>query len=273
MEVREGGVALVIDDAGATYPVRVDPMVWTQQAELTASDGGADDWFGVAVSVSGDTALVGVGPQVGANAAQGAAYVFVQSGATWTQQAELIASDGAVGDCFGTSVSVSGGTAVVGASLHDVGANADQGAAYVFVQSGTTWTQQAELTASDGAANDELRRVGVGERRHGPRRCRQPPGRGERRQGAAYVFVQSGTTWTQQAELTASDGAAVDYFGGSVSVSDGTALVGARNHQVGANATKARRTSSCRAAPRGPSRPSSPRATAPRTTSSAIRCR
>jgi hypothetical protein len=146
MEAREGGVALVIDDAGATYPVRVDPMVWTQQAEITASDGAASDLFGSGVSVSGGTALVGApglcmsGPPC-TNAQQGAAYVFVQSGATWTQQAELTASDGVAGDQFGFQVSLSGGTALVGAPFHHGG----QGAAYVFVQSGTTWIQRAEL--------------------------------------------------------------------------------------------------------------------------------
>ncbi len=82
---------------------------------------------------------------VGTNASQGEAYVFVQSGTTWTQQAELTAADGAASDYFGQSVSVDGATAVVGANQHMVGANASQGAAYVFAQSGTTWAQQAEL--------------------------------------------------------------------------------------------------------------------------------
>jgi hypothetical protein len=78
--------------------------------------------------------------------------VFVGSGATWTQQAKLIASDGAVSDGFGISVAISGTTAVVGAP----GKNSYTGAAYVFVGSGTTWTQQAKLTAADGAANDQF---------------------------------------------------------------------------------------------------------------------
>jgi MYXO-CTERM domain-containing protein len=236
MLVREGGVALVIEDAGASYPLRVDPVVWTQQAELTAGDGAAGDQFGYSVSVSGGTAIVGAHTRyVGANARQGAAYIFVKSGATWTQQAELTASDGAASDRFGNSVSVSGGTAIVGALDHTVGANAQQGAAYIFVQSGGTWTQQAELTASDGAAGDEFGysvsvsggTAVVGAFNHTVGANAQ--------QGAAYVFVQSGGTWTQQAELTASDGAASDLFGISVSVSGGSAIVGADNH-VGTNA-------------------------------------
>jgi MYXO-CTERM domain-containing protein len=231
MAAREGGVALVIDDAGATYPVRVDPVVWTQQAELTASDGVVNDLFGSSVSVSGGTALVGAPEhQVGESFDQGAAYVFVQSGATWVQQAELTAIDGAANDAFGVSVSVSGGTALVGAGNHKVGANPLQGAAYVFVQSGTTWVQQVELNAGDGAAEDGFgysvsvsggtALVGAAAHKIGANPL----------QGAAYVFVQSGTTWTQEARLTAIDGTANDRFGFSVSVNGGTALVGAITH-------------------------------------------
>ena len=87
---------------------------------------------------------------------QGSAYVFTRSGTTWTQQAKLTASDGAADDYFGYSVALSGDTALVGAYWDDVGANYDQGSAYVFTRSGTTWTQQAKLTASDGAAGDHF---------------------------------------------------------------------------------------------------------------------
>ena len=70
------------------------------------------------------------------------------------QQAELTASDAAAGDEFGSSVALSGDTALVGADGKTVGGNNDAGAAYVFTRSGTSWTQQAELTASDAAAYD-----------------------------------------------------------------------------------------------------------------------
>ena len=82
--------------------------------------------------------------------------MFVENGSTWSQQAELTASDGAAGDYFGQSVTVEGGTAVVGANGHKVGSNAQEGAAYVFVGNGSAWSQQAELTASEGAAQDQL---------------------------------------------------------------------------------------------------------------------
>ena len=66
------------------------------------------------------------------------------------QQAKLTASDGGSADFFGFSAAISGATAVVGA----YGNNTNTGAAYVFTRSGTTWTQQAELTASDGVSGD-----------------------------------------------------------------------------------------------------------------------
>ena len=213
--------------AGAAYVFAESGGTWSQQQELTASDGAPDDWFGNSVAVDGSTVVVGApNHKLGPNASQGAAYVFVQSGTTWAQEAELTSSDGAAGDYFGWSVAVSGGTAVVGAPHHKFGPNASQGAAYVFVQSGTTWGQEAELTSSDGAAGDKFGwSVAVSGSTAIVGSFSHTVG-SNAKQGAAYVFVESGGMWSQQAELTASDGAANDYFGYSVAVSGGTAVVG-----------------------------------------------
>jgi len=235
LEVRGERLLLRVDDAGALYPVVADP--WIQQAELTASDGKAGDYFGLSVAVSGNTVVVGAWNHTVGSNQKGAVYVFVESGGTWSQQAELTASDGGAVGMFGWSVAVSGSTAVVGAYEHAVGSNYYQGAAYVFVQNGSTWSQQAELTASDGAAYDFFGRsvavsgstAVVGAPYH------LASGWESGGPGAAYVFVESGGTWTQQAELTASDGAANDSFGNSVAVSGSTALVGAPFHTVGSN--------------------------------------
>ncbi len=222
---------------GAAYVFVESGGTWSQQAELTASDGTQSDYFGSSVTISGRTAMVG-NPfhTVGSNAYQGAVYVFVESGGTWSQQPELIASDGLYGDEFGSSVAVDGSTAVVGAFLHTVGSNQFEGAAYVFVESGGTWSQQAELTSSDGMADDSFGTsvavsgstavVGASSRTVGSNQY----------QGEAYVFVRSGETWSQQAELTSSDGAYEDLFGYSVAVSGSMAVVGALQHTVGSNA-------------------------------------
>jgi len=146
MEARGGEIRLTVEDRDALYPVVVDPT-WTQQAELTASDGAANDFFGWFISLSGDTAVIGASEK---NGLQGAAYVYVRSGGAWTQQQKLTASDGVPGDVFAGAVAVSGDTAVIGAP----GKNNGQGVAYVYVRSGGVWTQQLELTASDGAAGD-----------------------------------------------------------------------------------------------------------------------
>ena len=130
----------------------------TQNAELTASDGAANDYMGYSgIGISGDTIVAGSGYHGG----PGAAYVFVMPASGWkdaTQTAELTPSDGAAGDYFAyLADAVSGDTVVIGAGYHKVGANAHQGAAYVFVKPASGWaneTQTAELTASDGAAED-----------------------------------------------------------------------------------------------------------------------
>ncbi len=217
---------------GAAYVYTQSGSTWSQQAELTSSDGAPDDFFGWSVAVSGSTAMVGA---LYHNSNQGAVYVFVQSGSTWSQQQELTCSDPTGGDTFGVSVAMNSSTALIGAQGHMVGSNQGQGAAYVFAQSGNSWSQQAELTSSDGEAGDDFgssvalsgTTAVVGAFLH--------PVGSNQDQGAAYVFVENGNTWSQQAELTSSDGAPNDYFGWSVAVSGSTAVVGAYQHIVGSN--------------------------------------
>jgi hypothetical protein len=207
------------------------------QQKLTAADAAARDVFGSAVAISGDTVVVGaLDDDVGDNTDQGSAYVFVRSGTTWTQQAKLTAADGAAWDGFGNSVAVSGDTAVVGACVDDVGANAYQGSAYVFVRGGTTWTQQAKLVDRNGAAHlffGSSVAISGGTIAVGavPLREWMTPGIYQG-QSSAYVFERSGTTWSQQQWLTAADGC----FGQSVAISGDTLVVGAWADDVGANA-------------------------------------
>jgi hypothetical protein len=218
---------------GAAYVFIRSGTVWGQQAELTAGDAATNDSFGWSVSLSGDgsAALLGA---YNKNSGTGAAYVFIRSGTVWGQQAELTAGDAATGDEFGYSVSISGdaSTALVGA----FNKNSATGVAYVFIRSGTVWGQQAELAAGDAATNNDFgisvslggdgstALIGADNRNSGT--------------GAAYVFSRSGTTWSQQQELTAGDAATSDGFGFSVSLSadDSTALIGAENKNSGTGA-------------------------------------
>jgi len=236
LEVRGGRLLMRVKDEGASYPVVVDP--WVAQAELTASDGLAYDGFGASVSISNNLAVVGAPwhpASAGNGLGPGSAYVFVQNGTIWTQQAELTASDGAAGDLFGSSTALEGSTIVVGAPCHraEEGFCGNVGAVYVFVQDGTTWSQQAELTASGPVGGDMFGQsvaisggtVVVG----APWYPYSDLGPGP---GAAFVFIRSGDSWSQQAELTSSDGQPGDFFGNAVEVNASTVVVGADCHAL-----------------------------------------
>ena len=227
MDLARSQIRLEFDDREAVYPVTVDPT-FSQQQQLTASDGAANDLFGLSVAISGETAVIGaIGDAVGANASQGSVYVFVRSGMTWSQQQKLTSSDGAASDFFGRSVAIDGDTVVVGASQHDVGANSNQGSVYIFVRSGTTWTQQQKLMASDGAANDFFGQSVAIHSNTVVVSANQDDVGANGDQGSAYVFVRNGTIWTQQQQLTATGGVANDQFGRSVAISGDTVVVGA----------------------------------------------
>lgn len=232
--LRGSELLLQVDDAGAQYPLVLDPLV--QQAELTASDGAPYDHFGYSVAISGNgtTALVGAPYHtVNGNNNQGAAYVFTLSSGNWTQQPDLAALDGALGDYFGSSVALSndGTTALIGALGHTVLGN-NQGAAYVFTLSSGNWTQQ-ELTATDGAPADAFG-SSVALSSDGTTALAGAPAHNN--QGAAYVFTLSSGNWIQQQELTALDIATGDSFGDSVALGgDATALIGAPDHAVNGN--------------------------------------
>ena len=139
-------------------------------------------------------------------------------------QAQLLAANGGADDVFGGSVAISGDTALVGASGDDVGANADQGSVYVFTRAGGAWSQQATLTAADGAAYDGF---GGSVALDGDTAVVGATGDdvgANADQGSVYVFTRTSGVWSQQARLTAADGAASQWFGGSVAIDGDTAL-------------------------------------------------
>jgi hypothetical protein len=249
-------------DSGAVYVFVNDGGGWTQQAYIKASNPDSLDYFGYSVAISGDTIVVGaLGEASSASGVDGnqnnnslprsgAAYVFVRQGSTWTQQAYLKASNPDEYDDFGTTVSISGDTVVVGAELESSnaqGINGNQsnnsaggsGAAYVFVRQDSTWTQQAYLKASNAALYDEFGydvsisgdSIVVGANQENS--CSsgvdgdQDQSKCSRiESGAAYVFVRSGTDWSQQAYLKASNPAVWVEFGRSVAISGDSIVVG-----------------------------------------------
>ena len=226
-------------DAGSAYVYRFNGMTWVEEQKLTANDAAAFDAFGKSVSVRGDVVVVGAFHDDDAcpgdpDCNSGSAYVYRYDATmlTWVEEQKLTASDGAAVDQFGVSVAVSGDVCVVGAFSDDgLAGNDDSGSAYVYRFNGSTWVEEQKLTASDGEAFDifgwsvsvsgDVVVVGV-----------QQEDSAGTNSGSAYVYRYDATmlTWVEEQKLTASDGAAFDTFGFSVSVSGDFAVVGAVQH-------------------------------------------
>jgi hypothetical protein len=123
-------------DQGSAYVFTRSGTVWTLQQHLKANDGTGNDYFGHAVALLGDTAVVSAHfANLGAGYDQGAVYVFTRSGSAWTQIKKLAASDGAKFDRFGSTVALSSDTLAVGARNDQYGPTTRKGAAYVFALS------------------------------------------------------------------------------------------------------------------------------------------
>ena len=211
--------------SGSAYIFEYDGTSWTQQGKLIASDGAASDYLGCSVSINGDYAVVGASGDDDNGSLSGSAYVFKRDGASWIEQAKLLASDGAFGDVFGYSVSISGDYVIVGAYGDDDNGTSS-GSSYIFKHDGTSWAEQAKLTASDGAAVDTFGRCVAIEGDYAIVGADSDDDNGSS-SGSAYIFKSDGTSWTQQAKLTASDGASSDRFGYSVSINENYAVIGA----------------------------------------------
>jgi hypothetical protein len=212
-------------NSGAAYIFIRRKDDWIQQAKIVPTDGATGDVFGYAVGISGETSIIGAYGDDDASPEGGSAYIFVRNGTEWTQQAKFVVNETASLDHFGAAVAIDGDTAIVGAHGRDE-VGIDSGAAYIFVRSGTAWTQQAKLIPDDGVEDDffgfsvsisgDTAVVGA----HGNDAVGIDS-------GAAYIFVRSGTTWTQQAKLTAGDAAIGDEFGYAVDINNADVIVGA----------------------------------------------
>lgn len=207
----------------------VTPLgTWLEQ-KVQADDGAADDSFSYSVDVSGDLAVVGApDAAIAGVAGQGAVYVFMNSGGTWSQIQKLSADDGADGDEFGFSVSISGNMLLVGAPYATIGANGLQGAAYVFDASGGSFAQVQKLSADDGESNNNF---GWSVSVSGSNALISTPSAAvgaNALQGKVYVFTDTGGTWNQVQTLTADDGTAFASFGYSVALDGTDAIVGAQ---------------------------------------------
>lgn len=233
-------IVLTVNTVGARYPLTIDPtFTYSQQAYLKASNAGDNDSFGYSVAIDADTIVVGAPRESGdasstieesndAAYQSGAAYIFVRSGSTWSQQAYLKVSDPATNDAFGSAVAIEGDTVVVGAPTKpDVNNTLEAGSTYVFTRSGSTWTEQARLASSSPkffghfgssvAISGETVVVGSDE-------FYQSTGIGP---GKVDVFTRSGSTWSHQTRLEAFNPGNGARFGKSVAIDGDTIVVGA----------------------------------------------
>lgn len=215
-------VAYVFTRSGST---------WSQQAELRGNDTISGDFFGLTCSISadGNTALIGGGGNDDRGSNSGSAYVFVRNGTSWSQQVKLIGNDTAAGDTFGRLVALSadGKNAVITA-IRDTPRGTESGSAYIFTRSGNTWSQQAKLTASDGAAGDffgsECSMSGNGD--IAVLTAVRTTVQGKDDVGSAYVFKREGTSWSQEIKLIPPNPETQDEYGRGVSISaDGSTLI------------------------------------------------
>jgi len=262
--------------AGAVYVFTRSGASWSQQAYVKSSNIDAGDLFGYAVALSRDGNILAVGafdedgstrqingPDDNRAGGSGAAYVFTRSGVTWAQQAYIKPSNIETQDAFGVDVALSddGGTLLVGSLDEDCAATGvnppgcdsdwrddlSMGAAYVFVRSGSSWSQQAFLKSSNIGPNDtfgeRLSLSGDGNVAVISASVEDGSAKGINGKaddaaidaGAVYLFTRTGTTWSQQAYIKGANTEAFDQFGGSVSLdrSGRLLVVGAQGEDSG----------------------------------------
>lgn len=216
----------------------------TQTAQLVSTETLSNrDSFGLSIAVSGNNVVVGApGASVSGTSREGLAFLFVRPTGGWggsvKQKTELMASDGATGLSFGSSVSASGETIAVGAPGALVGSNFNQGAAYVFTKPSGGWpvtmTETTKLTAKNGKAGSELGDPVV---LSGNILVAGTPDV-RTFEGLVEVFSNPSPGWQnahEVAEVSASDGAPNDLFGHAVALADGVAVIGAYGWSSGTN--------------------------------------
>jgi len=226
-----------VNGVGAAYVYQRIAGKWLFQGPPLVADAlptGAA--FGVDTAIEGDSLVIGAPLGGGDTDTQvGRAYVFAKSGSDWLAQGTLAPKEAIVMDRPGAAVAISGDTIVIGAPTNPTFSVPAPGKAYVFTRSGSIWTEQAVLFASDGKPRDgfgydvalkgDTLVVGA--------TCPCAVG-GEA--GAAYVFTRTDSTWTQRAKLVQADGMTSIVFGYQVAIDTGRIMVGAYQADSGKGA-------------------------------------
>lgn len=219
-----GSTRIANNDAGEVHIFVDGPGGWRAQAIVRAPGDPGVDEFGASVAIDGDTIVVGAqrADDPADGTPKGAAYVFLRSGSTWSQQAVLRASNRDTHDFFGGSVTISGDTIAVGAQNEssasvftpDDNSLVDAGAVYLFTRSGTRWSQQSIIKPNTPASFARFGTVAMA----GDRLLIGAEG-----ENAAYLFERAGGVWSRSVTFTAPGG----LFGGAVALSGDTVVIGA----------------------------------------------
>lgn len=261
-----------VSQSGAVYVYKrtgAGGAWWEQEAYIKAANADASDFFGISVDVHGDSVVVGAKGE-GSNQttitngstasldnsldSSGAAYVYVRTGTSWSQQAYLKPPFSNATDYFGYSVAIYGDTIAVGStnedssqttitngtSIVDDNNTTDAGAVYIYKRSGTQWQLESYIkaaNASSAAFADNLSLYGndlvVGSPYEASDQTTITNGttasssNAASAAGAAYVFTRSGSSWQQKSYVKASNVDAGDRFGSAVAISNGEVVVGA----------------------------------------------
>ena len=204
----------IVGSKNSAYIFKIDGDKWIEESKLIASDYALENNnFGTSVSISGDYVIVGADYDSSKGYNSGSAYLFKKDGDTWIEQAKLHASDAAVQDFFGKSVSISGDYAIVGTHFGS--------AAYIFRKDGSIWVEEAKLLSYDGTKDDNFGKsvsisgnyAIIGAQKDSVN-------------GSAYIYKRidgDGGIWIEQAKL---HGSSFSHFGKSVSISGDYAIVG-----------------------------------------------
>ena len=228
---------------GAAYVFVRNPLgAWVEEAKLTASDAGANDFFGRSVAVSGNVIVVGA-PNEDLPNNGGAAYVFSRANGIWTEDVKLSPADISADDLFGTAVAIDGNTIVVGAPNWDGNTQTNNGTVYVYTGSaGGAWTLQERINDTTLGSGAHL---GAAVAIDGDRIIAGSPDEArlnandnvQDAQGVISFFTRSGGSWTLEQTVEASDGTANDGLGNAVGIDGDVAVAGALRASFDGNAS------------------------------------
>ncbi len=214
---------------GAAYVFKRHGNAYVLEEKLIAPDPTLGSEFGRAVAVEGNIIVVGARFATSGDVERaGAAYIFRNIGGSWIFDQKLTTRDASPEDNFGRAVALHGDLLVVTARKEEI-SEENEGAAYVFRRTGTSWTEEAKIIASDGTSDARFGQsvaimsnnlIAVG--------ARDADSPTAKACGAVYIFQRFANDWIETAKLTASDGAKGDQFAFNLATHGNVIVVGTR---------------------------------------------